>query len=259
MPDGMCYVMLGRSERLEDIYIKCSEEMDMTAIRCDDTALEESKRLEKIFELDAFEKKEKRANHWKISYVNIQSLNAHYEDALIDNELNDSDIFGLGETHLHETHFINFEGFIGHFANVGKGKGQAAFTKMKLLSEPENVASDTCSAIFLRTIHFNIIFLYLSKNYNKNSVFTLLENWMKESTPTVVMGDVNENILENSKFEKFMKTKGFHQIIEKATYIDGSIIDHLYINELMQKRNCFHEQYSNYYSGHDAISLYIPK
>ena len=82
---------------------------------------------------------------------------------------------------------------------------------------------------------------------------------MKESTPTVVMGDVNENILENSKFEKFMKTKGFHQIIEKATYIDGSIIDHLYINELMQKRNCFHEQYSNYYSGHDAISLYIPK
>ena len=49
MPDGMSYVMLGRSERLQDIYIACDGELDTTAIKCNPDALEESKRLEQIF------------------------------------------------------------------------------------------------------------------------------------------------------------------------------------------------------------------
>ena len=67
---GMIYVMLGRSERLEDIYI--SGELDVSKISCDQEALEESKRLEEIFNRSEKEKEEKRKKCAKISYLNVQ-------------------------------------------------------------------------------------------------------------------------------------------------------------------------------------------
>jgi hypothetical protein len=46
MQDGMAYVMLGRPERLEDLFI--SEDYDPSQIKCDVTySLPESKRLKK--------------------------------------------------------------------------------------------------------------------------------------------------------------------------------------------------------------------
>lgn len=258
MPDGMCYVMLGRSERLQDIYIVCTGEMDMSAIRCDYAALEESQRLEKIFEKTEQANKDKKANHWKVSYLNVQSLAAHHHDVCNDNVINDSDIMGLGETWLDKNGVINFDGFVGHFASFGRGKGQASFTKLDLISEPEIVATEKFSAIRLQTEHFCVIFVYLSQNYNKNSVFTLLNEWIEYPIPTAILGDVNEN-LENSKFEKFMESKGFQQMIQKPTFKEGSIIDHLYVNDAMITKGVFSEQNCCYYSDHDIISLYIEK
>ena len=97
----MAYVMLGRSQRLEDIHIV--GELDGTAINCNYEALEESERLDKLFEDSQQAEIDKKANHWKISYHNVSSpgLNAKHEDVSNDNALNDSDILGLGETHLH--------------------------------------------------------------------------------------------------------------------------------------------------------------
>lgn len=99
---------------------------------------------------DDFEKvkKLKRADHWKISYLNIDSLNAHLEDLKIDNEINDSDVIGLGETWLEVNKTIDFLNFAGYFANFGRGKGQAAFSKMQLSYQPEIVASSQFSAVF---------------------------------------------------------------------------------------------------------------
>ena len=69
----MCYVMLGRSERLQDIFIICKdEEMDMQAIRCDPSALAESERLENIFDLAEQQTKSIRNTHWKISFPGFE-------------------------------------------------------------------------------------------------------------------------------------------------------------------------------------------
>ena len=259
MPDGMSYVMLGRSERLQDIYIACDGELDTTAIKCNPDALEESQRLEKIFSEAEKKDKDMRFNHWKISYLNIRSLKAHYQDVCNDNAINDSDIFGLAETWLDANESICFEGFSGYFANFGKGKGQAAFTKLDLCCEPEIISSKSCSAILLKATQFHIIFLYLSQNYDKDFVFKLLKNWVNVYTPTVVMGDVNENSLGTSKLENFMEAKGFHQLILSPTHREGAILDHLYVNEGMRKKSTFTEKKCCYYSDHDIISLYVKK
>ena len=113
LPDGMCYVMLGRSERLQDIFIICKDkEMDMQAIRCDPSALAESERLENIFDLAEQQTKSIRNTHWKISFLNVRSLNAHHHDVLNDNIITDSDIIGLGETWLQKDEARNLPDYI---------------------------------------------------------------------------------------------------------------------------------------------------
>ena len=78
MQDGMAYVMLGRSSRRQDIYI--TGELDISQIRCNQAALSESHRLLEIFERSEIEAAEKRSKAWKISYLNVRSLNAHQDD-----------------------------------------------------------------------------------------------------------------------------------------------------------------------------------
>ena len=90
-------------------------------------------------------------------------------------------------------------------------------------------------------------------------MFSLLDGWIEDNIPTAVMGDINENSLEKSKFENFMKGKDFHQMIQRPTFEKGSILDHVYVNKQMMLKNPFTEQTSCYYSDHDVISLYIRK
>ena len=123
--------MFGRPERLEDLYV--TGEMNISDIRCNQDCLEENKRLLNIFEDLQQAELDKYANHWKISYLNICSLNAHYKDLLNDNVINNSDIIGLGESWLEKGTKINIENFEGYFANFGRGKGVAGFTKMSLM------------------------------------------------------------------------------------------------------------------------------
>ena len=68
--------MLSRSERLEDIYI--SGELDVSKIKCDAEALEESKRLEEVFNQSEKEKHEKRARCIKISFVKTSKFQNVY-------------------------------------------------------------------------------------------------------------------------------------------------------------------------------------
>ena len=48
MPENMGYVMFGRPERLEDLYV--TGEMNINDIRCNQDCLEENKRLSRVFE-----------------------------------------------------------------------------------------------------------------------------------------------------------------------------------------------------------------
>ena len=255
MPENMGYVMFGRPERLEDLYV--TGEMDIKDIRCNQDCLEENNRLVKIFEESQQAEMDKVANYWKISYLNIFSLNAHYKDMINDNAIINSDIIGLGETWLERNSNVQLENFEGHFASFGRGKGVAGFTKMALMEEPHTFSSEDFSAVSLRTAKFQIIFLYLSSGCDKQELFNLLDQWILNDIPTAVMGDMNEDIFKKSKFDLIMTSKGFDQLIKEATYIEGSLIDHIYINRAMKKKNILTKVESCYYSDHDIITLYI--
>ena len=164
----MAYVMLGRTELLNDMFIV--GDFSTEQIKCDPAALEESNRLLEKFDDSQKEQLEKRARLWKISYLNVRSMKSsdgHREDVRSDNFLMDSDMFCLGETWLEKDVKVNYTGYCGYFANFGNGKGVAGYTKIGLTSPPEIVSSETYSAILFKTNKFNIIFIYLSQNYKR--------------------------------------------------------------------------------------------
>ena len=259
--------MLSRSERKEDIYI--SGKIDVSKIVCDPEALEESKRLEEIFNQSEKEKKEKREKCIKISFLNVQSMKSfdgHAKDVEKDNVIMDADMFGLGETWLEKGREVHFDGYSGYFANFGTGKGIAGYSKIDLVAQPEMMSTETFSAIFFKTKDFHVIFLYLSNNCKKACLFNLLDSWIEKEVPTAIMGDINEDFLRgeklkksSSKFVNMMTVRGFHQLIKEPTYTSGNVIDHIYVNDAMQAQTISTRTDGAYYSNHDIISLYVQK
>ena len=254
---GMAYVMFGRPSRRQDMYI--AGKLDTSQIKCDQDALEESQRLQTIFDDTEAEKSEKRSKTWKISYLNVRSLNAHILDIEKDNFIMDSDLLGLGETWLDEEETKPLNGFTGSFANFGKGKGVAGYNKMNLVASPVVVSSKFYSTILFKTLKFDIIFLYLSNDYNKQEVFEHLEHLLQIRKPMALLGDINENALENSVFETFMRGKGFYQMVNRPTRESGKLLDHIYVNDGMDDLSFTTQVDVCYYSDHDIVSLYVSK
>ena len=70
---------------------------------------------------------------------------------------------------------------------------------------------------------------------------------------TIITGDFNLCVREEktNKVTVFLEKMGFSQLVDKATHIQGRIIDHIYINSTEAVLDI--ERYSPYYSDHDAL------
>ena len=88
----------------------------------------------------------------------------------------------------------------------------------------------------------------------------MLDGWMRDEVPTVIMGDINEDLLkERSKLKDHLSCKGFTQLVELQTFDKGSLIDHIYVNEEMMLKKVSIDQTPAYYSGHDIMTLNVAK
>ena len=260
---GMAYVSLGRTEELKDIFIK--GKVDVKGIHASTDALEETRRLQTIFDQRVEKLTVQKDKFWKISYLNVRNgIKCHYKDIAIDNFITTADIFALGETCLEENETVTFDGYKEYFASHGPGKGVAVFSKMECTNRPvvHLVTSSIFSAIHIRTSGFDAIFLYWSSGCRAEEVteiLSLLDTWIVKHRPTTIMGDVNMNFSEDCKLNKFLEERGFLQLIQTSTYESGSLIDHIYANEPLRNLNISTEQCSAYYSDHDIITIHIPK
>ena len=111
----------------------------------------------------------------------------------------------------------------------------------------------------MQTEVFDVIFVYLSSDCNRDELFGLLDTWVQNERPTLIMGDVNMDFLKNCRLANFLNTRGFKQLIDKATCDTRSLIDHVYANKTLISLNIEVEQEAAYYSDHDIITVYIQK
>ena len=214
-----------------------------------------------MYQSELHSKSEMMKYHWKISFLNVSSLYAHLQDVARDNYLMDSDVFSLGETWLHQGTEIHLNGYNGIFANYGPGKGVAAFVHNELEStkDPITMSSEFLSVVKLSHMDIDMIFVYVSKNCKQAVLEAALTQLINTCAPTIVIGDFNEHFCEKSKVSKFMKAMNFDQKITEATHDKGNTIDHLYVNNYIERKGFFIEKSAAYYSDHDILSIYVQK
>ena len=256
---GMAYVMLGRTQKIEDIYI--SGTLNFEGISCSDAALKESRRLLEEFESMEKESSELLKTHWKLCYLNVRSVKSstRKKNVLKENFLLSSDVFALSETWLDINDKFEVNGFEETYANGGKGKGVLAFSKIHLKSEPLRLVLQDFTSVKLRTNNFDIILLYVSSSCDQNKVCEVLLDLIDISQPTVVMGDMNFDTRHSDIVSKFMNEKSFEQIVEKSTHEKGNLIDHIYVNNALKNIGIKHSQTASFVSDHDILALYVKK
>ena len=254
---GLAYVALGRSEEIKDIYIKGKIEKE--GIHASQDALEETNRLQAIFDENVNRLNQRAENFWQISYLNVRSLiGCHKDDVKKDNFILGADVFSLSETWLKPGEVVEFDGFEGVFAGHGKGKGVSAFSK-KECNVVYSIASEKFSSIHLRFPTFDVIFVYLSSGCNKEDILGHLKTWIDTDRPTAIMGDFNIDYCSDEKVSKGLGMIGFQQLIQQSTRISGSLIDHIYVNDALKSLGIGSQQDSAYYSDHDTITIYVSK
>ena len=255
---GLAYVMLGRTERLEDIYL--SGEIDFEGISASKLAMDEATRLTEIFkEAENVEMEENRES-LTISFLNIRSLRYKVTEIMKTMSLMHSNVFAFGETWLRSEENVPIDGFQSFYASFGKGKGVAVYSQNEPLGEPLAIVEDLFSMVVFNHDEFVAIFLYRSQNCDDSHLCSVLEANIKQNMPIVVMGDMNFDYLKKrSKLYDYLTSKGFTQEIKMPTCDTGSTLDHLYVNKEMKSFSVKIKQSTVYYSDHDIIGLQIKK
>ena len=246
---GMAYVMLGRTQRIEDIFIK--GEVDFAGISSSILAKLEAKRLNDVFEEGAIQDQ----YILRVSYLNIRSLNAHKKDVENDGWLMSSDIIGFGETWLAPNEVVDIQGFHGTFASIGRGKGLSTHIKDEEIYSDVILASEDGSLIKIYSKKFQVIFGYLSNSCNQSQICQVLQKYLDATLPTIIMGDMNFDSKKDCPLSTFLKEKAFAQMIKKPTHEKGYTIDHIYINDNFNNEDVRIMQHAVYYSDHDIISI----
>ena len=251
----MAYVMLGRCETIEDMYI--IGDFDPEQIKCLPDAKIETERLIEIGQRRNAIEHDLYDSSWVIGSLNVRSLREHHQDVLTDPFLMNCDIFGLGETWLYEGEEPEFPDFNGIFVNYGKrGKGIAVYTREPL--DYEVLKADDASAVFVKVDKFNVLFLYLSHDFDWDTVKDFFDKVICPGKPTVIMGDVNWHYPDNHLMKNYLDLRGFNQLIRRATHDKGRCIDHLYTSEHFSVGEVSVKQQSTYFSDHDMITAFVP-
>jgi hypothetical protein len=260
--NGMAYVMLGRSERLEDIFI--AGNYDEKKIKCSPAA--------KLASEDLFQRalnNPANADSWhqnsgqlKVSLLNIRSLKAHLEDIVKDFVIMKSDIICLTETWMlpEEQEGFKLPGFNMYHVTGGRGKGVAVCVKEDITTADVKVASQSQFlqhlGIQLEDLSINV--MYRSKECSKQCLEDRLETCMT-SGRLLVVGDFNHPVTSSaykSSIGKVNHDLQLTQHVKEPTHEAGNIIDLILANFEIPSENIFHHH--PYYSDHNAICVVVP-
>ena len=258
---GMAYVMLGRSQLLEDIYIlESKDKFDPSSIKANSEALEENERIHEAFQAAKKEKESLFTNYFVISYLNVNRLLPHFIHIKEDHDLMKSDLLCLAETWLKPNETVEFKNYYGNFASIRNGQGLASFNKPEISVKIKNHIHQLFTAIHLEMDSIDVIFLYLSEGFEWIQLKKLLDLWIIDDRQVAVIGDTNIDYTTSShKFIPYMESRNFTQIIQQPTHVLGGLIDQVFVNAPLLQKEPKITQRSVYYSDHDIVTLHIPK
>ena len=112
----------------------------------------------------------------------------------------------------------------------------------------------------LRQQNLSFLLLYRKNSSNIFDFVSGIEYLLRAYTIDIILGDLNINFY-NSKdmvpLTSLMESLNYVQIVDKPSFISGSLLDHVYIRQA-NKANVHASVVSLYYSDHDAVRITVP-
>ena len=256
---AQAYVMMNRIKELEQLFIL--EELPENQIFPIKKALDEIKRLQEVSINNNPTSWDKDSNVVvkKVCYLNTRSIVNKFSNIAADSSMQQSDLMILAETWIERNASAKYElqGYNSHLNSSGRGKGLAIFYK----EEYEVVCDhneENADITKIESDDIDVIAIYRSKEGSLVSLLKKIQHIINYSKSTLILGDMNicNKKMERNEFKTFLEEKGFKQIINKATHIDGGHINHAYvlnIGNFEEKPDI--ELIPKYYSDHDAICI----
>ena len=245
---------LGRCQSIEDVYIV--GELEPGKIFCSPAAELEAENLEIRADVGlAMEREFFDDQSFMICYHNVQSLRAHFEDLMMQPDILNCNIIGLGETWLHPGENAELPNFSAKFLNAGRGKGLACYLKHGTSSEETTeVIDENYTLLKMKLGSVIIILCYVSKEVVWSKFTKDVQILIGQSeSPTLIIGDMNFDTEESNVFSKFMASSKFVQLVKNPTHDRGSVLDHVYANQPAEELEVSVKQKAVVYSDHDVI------
>ena len=255
---GQAYVLLGRVQSLSQLYLSsCSAEM----IKVWPEALDQVTKLaDRAVNNTETLWQSNKTNCFRMAALNTRSLNRHFHDITCDSTLMLCDFICLSETWtVSDEDAFNIEDFSLYTCGSGRGKGVAVYSRKEhtLLHSAAFESSDY-QILHLQYPHIEVTIVYISPSSRSHAdIAQKLKSVITHDKTSVVCGDFNTdfNKLPDSIVSKTLRDIGFQQVITDSTYIEGSLLDHMYTNAEPE----LHFVHPAYFSDHDATCLLIPK
>ena len=151
--------------------------------------------------------------------------------------------------------------FIVHCDHNNKGGGVALIVNTNL--HPKHISMKTILEIVVVEISEPIQMIDISVYRPPSTPVDVFMNNMLEiiaqfqNVPTCIVGDFNEvvSMTSNTHCCRMLRLQGFQQMINKPTLDSGTIIDHVYVSQIV---NTIQTDVTDcYYSDHDCILCLI--
>ena len=224
---GMVYVMLSRCCSLEQLNIL--DKMDPEKIRVSEDVEAEAKRMKKVsINNNPCNWMNPRAAGLKVCALNVKSLRCHIDDVKSDPALLQADVLCLQEIWLHpgeeEGEQYYLEGFQGHFACVGPGRGIAVYVKDQAVSfSYQDIKEPFIQLGKVSLEDVDIISLYRSQEESLFRAAHLLNELIDFEKTTLIIGDFNvcPKRRPNNEVNALLSRHKFSQLVTLPTHIDG--------------------------------------
>lgn len=264
---GMVYVMLSRVCNLQQLFIL--EKLEPEKIKVCSLVLKEYTRMMKVsMNSNPTSWRDPAVLGTRVSSLNVRSLRKHIKDVRSDHILQQSDIICLQETWLEKGEkgeLLKLEGYVSQFNSQGRGKGIAVYIKE---GEPnhiqhntyniQNVTSTSLQMTKLSANTLDIITIYRSQEESFISMKSHLQTLVDLKKNTLIVGDLNFCYLEKKNtLSNYLERLGFMQLVSSATHISGGLLDQVHFRLVQGKKAATVEQFSNYYSDHDTITVLL--
>ena len=205
-----------------------------------------------------WEKKHK--NNFKIFSLNCQSLRGKIEHFREDNIVTTSDVICLSETWLlsdENIENIQIAGYVLRANGVGRGKGIATYFRQNIFHHCQDIKKKYFQLMKLISKSLDVISVYRSKEGQIDELLNDITDIISWEKRTLICGDFNicYNEDRSNKLIETLENHGFNQLVQEATFIKGSLIDHVYLRECETRSNVDCCLYSPYYCAmdHDAL------